>query len=46
MSTTNLKNLAYNILKEFVDPIVNGKEFPELEKCSECNNKIFSHHRT
>ena len=43
MSTTNLKNLAYNILKEFVDPIVNGKEFPELEKCSECNNKIFSH---
>ncbi|CAJ0759872.1 7135_t:CDS:2 [Entrophospora sp. SA101] len=35
------KPLAYNILKEFEDPIVSGKDLSELN-CSECDKKIIS----
>src|SRR5215213_466849 len=41
MAIANLKALAYNILKEFEDPIVSGKDLSELN-CSECNKKIIS----
>ncbi|CAJ0766029.1 13794_t:CDS:1, partial [Entrophospora sp. SA101] len=40
MAITNLKALAYNILKEFKGPIVNGMDIPELGKCSEYDKKI------
>src|SRR5688572_29864872 len=40
MAISNLKALAYNILKEFKEPIVNGMDIPELGKCSECDKKI------
>ncbi|CAH1765271.1 24018_t:CDS:1, partial [Entrophospora sp. SA101] len=41
MAIANLKALAYNILKEFEDPIVSGKNLSELN-CSECDKKIIS----
>nr|CAG8609295.1 13874_t:CDS:2 [Entrophospora candida] len=41
MAISNLKALAYNILKEFEDPIVSGKDLSELN-CSECDKKIIS----
>ncbi|CAJ0746794.1 19936_t:CDS:1 [Entrophospora sp. SA101] len=41
MVIANLKALAYNILKEFKDPIVSGKDLSELN-CSECDKKIIS----
>ncbi|CAG8657007.1 4053_t:CDS:1 [Paraglomus occultum] len=37
---TNLKNLAYNILKTFEDSLVDNIEIPELDECSKCSNKI------
>ncbi|CAJ0759647.1 23029_t:CDS:1, partial [Entrophospora sp. SA101] len=39
MAIANLKALAYNILKEFKDPIVSGKDLSELN-CSEYDKKI------
>src|SRR5436189_280753 len=42
VSTTNLKNLAYSILKNFNDDVVKNKKFTELPNCIECNKKIFS----
>ena len=41
-SLPNLQNLAYSILKNLEDEIVSGKEFTELEKCSQCNKEILS----
>src|SRR6266496_2568102 len=41
-SLPNLQNLAYSILKNLGDEIVNGKEFTELGKCSQCNKEILS----
>ena len=38
----NLRNLAYSILKNLGDEIVNGKEFTELGKCSQCDKEILS----
>ena len=40
---TNLKNLAYNILKTFEDSLVDNIEVPELDECSRRSNKIFLH---
>ncbi|CAJ0748499.1 17811_t:CDS:2, partial [Entrophospora sp. SA101] len=42
MAISNLKALAYNILKEFKEPIVDGMDIPKLGQCPECNKKIFS----
>ncbi|CAG8685762.1 12334_t:CDS:2, partial [Ambispora leptoticha] len=42
ISVTNFKNLAFNILKYFDDPIVKNEKFPELDKCVLCNKEIFS----
>jgi len=41
-SLPNLRNLAYSILKNLGDEIVNGKEFAELGKCSQCDKEILS----
>ncbi|CAJ0847205.1 14447_t:CDS:1 [Entrophospora sp. SA101] len=41
MSITNLKNLAYNILKYFEDSIVKDKEVPKLSQCVKCDHEIF-----
>ena len=41
-SLPNLQNLAYSILKNLGDKIVNGKEFAKLEKCSQCDKEILS----
>ena len=41
-SLPNLRNLAYSILKNLGDEIVNGKEFAELEKCLQCDKEILS----
>src|SRR5204862_7405834 len=38
----NLRNLAYSILKNLGDEIVNGKEFAKLGKCSQCDKEILS----
>ncbi|CAG8652430.1 3118_t:CDS:2, partial [Diversispora eburnea] len=38
----NLKNLTYNILKNFNDDAVKNKTFPELANCTECDKKIFA----
>ncbi|RHZ81495.1 hypothetical protein Glove_120g240 [Diversispora epigaea] len=38
----NLKNLAYNILKNFNDNVIKNKTFSELVNCTECNKKIFA----
>src|SRR5947208_10610164 len=38
----NLRNLAYSILKNLGDEIVNGREFTELGKCSQCDKEILS----
>src|SRR2546421_9530946 len=38
----NLRNLAYSILKNLGDEIVNGKEFAKLRKCSQCDKEILS----
>src|SRR3954454_4903297 len=40
MSLNNLKNLAYNILKNLEDESVRDMEVPELGSCLECNNEI------
>ncbi|RHZ81559.1 hypothetical protein Glove_118g4 [Diversispora epigaea] len=40
--TTNLKNLAYSILKTFNDDVIKNKKFSELPNCVECDKKIFS----
>ncbi|CAG8655259.1 336_t:CDS:1, partial [Diversispora eburnea] len=42
VSAANLKNLAYNILKNFNDDAVKNKTFPELANCTECDKKIFA----
>ncbi|CAG8604353.1 5491_t:CDS:2, partial [Diversispora eburnea] len=42
VSAANLKNLAYNILKNFNDDVVKNKTFPELANCTECDKKIFA----
>ncbi len=41
-SLPNLRNLAYTILKNLGDEIVNGKEFAELGKCLQCDKEILS----
>src|SRR5688572_13804547 len=41
-SLVNQRKLAYNILKNLEDDILGDKEIPELEQCSECNNKILT----
>ncbi|RHZ69232.1 hypothetical protein Glove_286g28 [Diversispora epigaea] len=41
VSATNLKNLAYTILKNFNDDTVKNKKFIELPNCVECD-KIFA----
>ncbi|RHZ81263.1 hypothetical protein Glove_122g32 [Diversispora epigaea] len=41
VSATNLKNLAYTILKNFNNDTVKNKKFTELPNCIECNKKIF-----
>ena|SRR5256885_15563394 len=41
-SLVNHRKLAYNILKNLEDDILGEKEIPELDKCSECNNKILA----
>ncbi|CAG8644147.1 10809_t:CDS:2, partial [Diversispora eburnea] len=42
VSATNLKNLAYTILKNFNDDTVKNKKFTELPNCIECDKKIFA----
>ncbi|CAG8620154.1 4607_t:CDS:1 [Diversispora eburnea] len=42
VSATNLKNLAYTILKNFNDDTVKNKKFTELPNCVECDKKIFA----
>ncbi|CAG8618956.1 998_t:CDS:1, partial [Diversispora eburnea] len=42
VSAANLKNLAYNILKNFNNDVIKNKTFPELANCTECDKKIFA----
>ncbi|CAB4380555.1 unnamed protein product [Rhizophagus irregularis] len=42
MSLSNIRNLAYNILKKLGDDAVKDKEFTELAKCPECDKDVLS----
>src|SRR6266542_2247892 len=42
LSLANHMKLAYNILKNLEDLIIEGKEIPELD-CLKCNNKILTY---
>lgn len=42
MSLSNIRNLAYNILKKLGDDTVKDKEFTELAKCPECDKDVLS----
>ncbi|CAB4418438.1 unnamed protein product [Rhizophagus irregularis] len=42
MSLSNIRNLAYNILKKLGDDIVKDAEFTELEKCPQCDKDILT----
>lgn len=42
MSLSNIRNLAYNILKKLGDDIVKDVGFTELEKCPQCDKDILT----